>query len=194
MAENKFKRIFIALNLPANSIAEVQKIEERLKPQLRGVKWVNSDNFHITLHFLGDLEDEGINKVKLTLQSLSGRFAQMQFKLGGLGAFPTLTQARIIFLACEQINGNFVIKLQNLIGEKLKTIGLAVDERAWKPHITLGRAKDSAISAAKVKDIASIATFKVASFDLLESILTPAGPIYKTIEKFELINNGKSDH
>lgn len=186
MEEDIYKRIFIALNLPENIREEIQGISNKLAQKYEGIKWTDKECYHITLHFLGNLNLDKTDQVKMALQSLAGRFSDLEFVLENIGAFPGLTRARIIFLACRQTNGNFIIKLQQLIGEKMIALNINVDERSWQPHITLGRVKYGTMNIPVNLAVKTKSNFVVSSFDLMESRLEPSGPIYSLIAKFNL--------
>ncbi|MDP3043725.1 MAG: RNA 2',3'-cyclic phosphodiesterase [bacterium] len=208
--EQSAKRLFIALNLPEKIKKEIVEFTDKLAKNNKNkpIKWVMGDGLHITLHFLGYadgmleeqvnpvrkggalkttlFENVGLsNGVKLAMQSLSGKFGELKFSLGKISAFPNLMNPRIIFLECEQTNGKSVFKLQELLGEKLTQLGIVVDERLWKPHITLGRVKERCDF--KTGDCAiEPLNFSVASFELMESRLTPRGAEYKEIISYKL--------
>lgn len=192
--EQSIKRLFIAINLPEKIKKEIVEFTDKLAKNNKNkpIKWVRGDGLHITLHFLGYADGMLEEQVKLAMQSLSGKFGELKFILGKISAFPNLASPpssrkmqdygeaspRVIFLECEQTNGKSVFKLQELLGKKLIQLGIAVGERLWKPHITLGRVKekcDFKIGDCAVEPI----NFSVSSFELMESRLTPRGAKYK---------------
>jgi len=174
------KRVFIALNLPSDIKTRIIGLLNKLSQKCKGVKWVKSDGLHLTLHFLGDLNEEQIEQVKLTMQSMGGKFKQLQFKTTKINAFPNLTIPRVIFLDCQQTNGNSVLKLQKLLGEKLTRLGFTIDQRPWRPHITLGRVKGKPSLNFTLISLPQT-SFALATFELMESILKPTGAEYKKI-------------
>jgi len=180
MDEQSKKRLFIALNLPLDIRKGIIELINNLASTTRGVKWVNPNGLHITLHFLGYLNKAQEEQVKLVMQTFAGKFNEFQFQLGKINAFPGLARPRVIFLECPQINGNSVFKLQELLGKKLIQAHIAVDKRDWGPHITLGRIKykaDLKLIPTNLKQ----ATFSTTSFELIASTLKPQGAEYKEI-------------
>lgn len=184
------KRLFIALNLPADIKSELAKLVNILKAGSVGVSWCHQDDIHLTLHFLGNIRQEKIEQIKSVMQSLASRCGRLEFALGGLSAFPNLAHPRVIFIGLKQINGQSVYELQELLGEKLNNIKFATDQRPWKPHLTLGRVKtDFSQSAARINTANLTITtkqFSVATFELIESRLKLSGPEYYKIMSYKL--------
>ncbi len=185
--EQSAKRLFIALNLPEKIKKEIVEFTDKLAKNNKNkpIKWVRGDGLHITLHFLGYADEKLEERVKSAMQPLSGKFGGFEFVLGEISAFPYLASPRVIFLECEQTNGKSVFKLQGLLGEKLTQLGIAVDERPWKPHITLGRVKERCDF--KTGDCAvEPLNFSVSSVELMESRLTPKGAEYGEVVSYKL--------
>lgn len=185
MQEQK-KRLFIALNLPQNIKDEISDLINKLAKQNSKtlIKWVKPKSMHLTLHFLGYLSEEKIGQVKLAMQSFQGKFGRLQFRFGKINTFPNLTSPRVIFIECNQVNSKSIFKLQELLGEKLIQLGIRVDKRPWKPHLTLGRVKvEKKLQIPLDLSLPSpLATaFIINSFDLIESKLKPAGSKYSKI-------------
>jgi 2'-5' RNA ligase len=142
MEENaKKRRIFIALNLPKEIKDELAKTLDKLIENIGGVRWVKPDGFHLTLHFLGYLDEPQIEKVTAVMNEMAKKFGPINFEAGEIGAFPTLINPRIIFLDCLQTNGRTVYEMQKKLGEKLSKNGFTIDSRPWQAHLTLGRVK-----------------------------------------------------
>ena len=180
------KRLFIALNLPQAVTKELDDIISKLSKSNNGVKWVNGKNVHLTLHFLGYLNEDKVEQIKLIMQSFQGKFGQLEFELGRVNAFPNLDKPRVIFLECKQINSKSVFKLHELLAKKIVQLGIRVDSRKWKPHLTLGRVKQP-LSLKISPDMQLVkTTFSVNAFELIESTLKPAGAEYKEVISYKL--------
>ena len=180
MQELGTKRLFIALNLPPSVKSEITDLLNKLRQTCQGVKWVKLEGLHLTLHFLGYLDETKIEQVKLVMQSIEGKFKEFQFKTAKINAFPDLTKPRVIFLDCQQTNGSSVLKLQKLLGEKLAQSGFIIDKRIWQPHITLGRVKGRAKLNFALVNLPPT-SFTITTFELMESILKPIGAEYKEL-------------
>jgi len=186
-------RIFIAINLPGKVKEKLGELisELKRKNKLAPIKWVDSNILHLTLHFLGNLRDEQIEKVK---QILKGRIEEkrpIELSLGLIGAFPNLREPRVIFIEAKEESGNLV-KLVKELGEDLLNKGFPIDNRPWRSHITLGRVKgpSTGLRTGKLEGIDHWSSdgqkWPVESVDLMESELGSAGPQYKVVESFKL--------
>ncbi|MDD5031879.1 MAG: RNA 2',3'-cyclic phosphodiesterase [Patescibacteria group bacterium] len=181
MIGNDRKRLFMALNLPRETKEKLRVYLEDLARQNRGIKWVNIDGLHLTLHFLGYLDERKMEEVKDMMRELSGKFGRMNFSLKRLDAFPNLVRPRIVFLEAKQAGDQSVFDLQELLGLELIKLKIDIDDRPWRSHLTLGRVKLPDASLKLPKSGILPLDFFVSSFELMESELTPAGARYKEI-------------
>lgn len=183
------KRIFIAVKVdPGQTLI---RIHASLKSVLGGEKinWTDPANMHLTLSFLGDTEEELIKVVSIMLKQKCTGFGDFSFSLTGTGIFKNYLDPRVIWAGIE-----FNEKLSQL-NEKvmtgLKDAGFSLDDRPFKPHLTLGRIKSvnhpdilkSALE--KYKDV-KIQEVDVKEVILFESILKPTGPVYIPLVRFKL--------
>jgi len=199
-------RTFIALNLPSEIKKKIGKIIDELKRVRKGVnpvrsktslmsadllkanrtsngvKWVEPENIHLTLHFLGWLEEEKIKKVKKILEEASQKIKPCLIEIREIDCFPTKTSPRVIFLEGLEEN-NIINNLRTKIGEKLEAIGIETDKRPFRLHFTLGRVKEKGLRLPQIK-IKSSLSFEVRSIELMKSELRPSGPIYSVLESF----------
>ncbi|MDD5291342.1 MAG: RNA 2',3'-cyclic phosphodiesterase [Patescibacteria group bacterium] len=187
MTGNDRKRLFIALNLPREIKEKLVGFIDDLSRQNRGVKWVNSEGLHLTLHFLGYLDEKKIEEVKSMMNGLAGKIGDMEFSLKRIDAFPNLTRPRIIFLEAKQTGDQSVFDLQELLGLELIKLKIDIDDRPWRSHITLGRVKTPNINLRLVPEPEILPlNFEISSFELMESELTPSGAKYKEVASFKL--------
>jgi 2'-5' RNA ligase len=182
-------RLFIAVNLPAdtkNQLAEeilnLQKIYNQLP-----LKWVEPNNLHLTLHFLGKQDDLALTEIKNVLANETPKFPFLNLSLGNYGVFPNLDQPRVIYLELKEEVKKYLKDLQSNLGQKLAASGFEIDHRPWQPHITLARVKTHCRLALPSTKLTP-AKFKIATIDLMQSELYPAGPVYSLIQSFPLKN------
>ena len=187
MTGNDRKRLFMALNLPREIKEKLAVYLEDLARQNQGVKWVNSEGLHLTLHFLGYLDERKTEEVKSMMGGLEGKFGEMNFSLKRLDAFPNLARPRIIFLEARQTGDQSVFDLQKMLGLGLIKLKIDIDDRPWRSHLTLGRVKLPGQDIRLQQDLKILPVdFSVSSFELMESELTPAGARYKKVASFKL--------
>jgi len=192
------KRLFTAINLPRDLKDELKNLLNELKKREPSVKWVKPDGFHLTLHFLGYLDESEEERAKKAMSGFAGKFGELEFELGKISAFPDINRPRVIFLECRQVNGDTSVKLQKELGEALRKNSIIIDGRPWASHITLGRVKDDGRfgrtnpiacglkNFSELFGAASKKRFKVNSFELMESKLSQGGAEYKIVKSYAL--------
>jgi len=180
-------RSFIAVNIPNDVKQVLSNWIENLKKDLKiDIKWVVPENFHLTLHFLGYLEEKQLDKVKNILQSSVFK-TDIVLKIIGVDCFPNQNTPITMFFKCEEKENNNLVDLQEIIGQELKHTGMEIDERAWQIHLTFARAKTPITLPASFNKKVPDLEFKVEYIDLMKSVLTPKGPEYTILNKYSLI-------
>jgi len=131
-------RLFIALNLPKK---ERQRIHRAARPLREGelpVRWVEVDNYHVTLKFLGEVRPDRMARVESTLARVAASTQPFTVGLGGFGAFPTIRRPRVIWLGVHATPELRCLKQD--LEWSLADHGFDPETRAFHPHLTLGRA------------------------------------------------------
>jgi len=179
------KRLFIGIPIysdKAFQVGETWKTNKRFYSD--ALKWVNPNNWHVTLIFLGQTPESKIALLqKLIEESFSGIQA-FRTKLSGIGVFPNSNNPKVLWLGIDNLVA--LLPAQISLVELLKQNGFPLDNKPLKPHLTLARIKNSAsrisidslIEQYQNFDFGSVAIYTVV---LYESISTPDGPIYKPL-------------
>jgi 2'-5' RNA ligase len=179
-------RAFIALELPARVCEAIQKQTDRLRQTLGNdfVRWVPTQNMHLTLKFLGDTSTSHLDFLKQMLLREAEAHPQFDLQIGGLGAFPTRRSPRLLWIGIHApLN---LASLQRSIESGMSRLGYKADERAFSPHLTLGRARQTASlselqrirAALDTIQLGSIEAARVDAVHLFKSDLRPDGSIY----------------
>ena len=183
------KRIFIALKV--NPDESLLRIQSSLKAVLGGerINWTDPSNIHLTLTFLGDTEEDLIKVVSIMLKQKCTGFGEFSFSLKGSGVFNNYRDPRVIWIGIE--NNKKLMKLNDEINIGLKDAGFRLEDRPFRPHITLGRIKsirntDILRSSLEKYQDAFIQEVPVREVILFESKLKPSGPEYRPEGKFSL--------
>jgi 2'-5' RNA ligase len=183
------KRIFIAVRTEPGE--ELTRMCSSLRALLGNEKitWVNMDNIHLTLVFLGDTEEERIKVAGIVLKQKCTGFGEFNFKLSGTGVFGSFKNPRVIWTGIK--NPERLIELNKLIITGLKDTGFKIEEHQFSPHITIGRIKSIQNPEAFKSAIGRyhdtfIQEVYVRDVILYESILKPTGPVYHPVGKFLL--------
>jgi RNA 2',3'-cyclic 3'-phosphodiesterase len=183
------KRIFAAIKVIPDP--NLIKVYDELKNLLRGEKitWVDENNIHITLKFFGDTPEEKIPLIINILDEISRKHQLFTIGLENTGIFGSSYNPRVVWFGMSHDN-----ELQALAEDILDVLhrnGFPRDSQNYMPHLTIGRVK---YLQNKKRFQQTIDTFKniyiqkvtAGHFDLIESRLTPKGPIYTTIRRFDL--------
>ncbi|MFW6281831.1 MAG: RNA 2',3'-cyclic phosphodiesterase [bacterium] len=181
-------RLFLAVNLNENLKNTInKKIKDLNNNSKTSMKLVKKDNFHITLKFLGNVDEDKINLIKEKMDFLSKYHNSFILTIDKINAFPEIDYPKVIYLAIKD-QQNSLIKLHRDLDYKLNEIGFKRNERVYLPHVTLARtSKDTdikrlSIIIKKYKDRISINNkIQVKKIYLMKSILKEDGPIYKEI-------------
>ena len=171
-------RCFIGIDLSIIAINEIKKIQKKLEPNFTG-RLTSSENLHLTLKFLDEIEENAINDVKKRLSSIT--HPPFELTLKDIGVF----SQKFIKIIWVKVSG---VPLQPLVDNCLNDIFKL--ENRFMGHITIARVKSLAdknsflqlINKTRVNEI----SFMVRDFYLKESILTKDGPIYKDIDRYKL--------
>lgn len=184
-------RTFIAVNLNPEIKEYLTSLQNVLNISESKIKWVGKNNLHLTMKFLGDISLEQTELIKSELKEIASRYSPFIIRLSSnIGVFPTYKGPRIIWIGIKE--GISELKeLYNSIENKLSNKGFPKEDKEFSGHITIGRVKFirdktnfiQILKRIKVNNL----TQEVGSIDLMESKLTPNGPIYNIAAKFTLL-------
>jgi 2'-5' RNA ligase len=183
-------RTFIAIHLPQDVQAYLGEMTDRLASQVprRSVRWVKPDRMHLTLRFIGETEKNLLPVVGKALDEASVRYQQFNLHLQGFGCFPNCKRPRVLWAG---IGGDLETgsRLKKDIDSALKSLGWEAENRSFQPHLTVGRVKDAQTVATHhwPEDLKAL-PIPVNSIHLIESELTPNGPIYTIRHSSQLIS------
>ena len=181
-------RTFIAIELSEHIKKELSDIEKELKETKAVAKWVKPDDIHLTLKFLGNVEEEKIELIKKSIQESVKGVTPFIIDLKDIGAFPSPSRPRVIWVGVQ--SGKERIKnLAESIEGNLEKIGFKKEDRQFSAHITLGRIK-SLVNIDKLKDLIKekkyhSSSFEVSKIAIMRSDLTPEGPIYTKLSEIK---------
>jgi RNA 2',3'-cyclic 3'-phosphodiesterase len=185
----RMKRIFIAVKVDAGET--LLKMISSLKSGLgnESIKWTNPDNIHITLVFLGDTEEEKIKIINAMLKEKCEGFGSFELIIKGSGVFKNLSDPRIIWTGIEP--SEKLMQLNDFIKNGLKDSGTEIEDRPFKPHLTLGRIKyikDKVVLKTLIDKYQNTEIQRVPVNEVIiyESILLQSGPVYIPLSKFKL--------
>ena len=184
-------RSFIAVNLNSEIKEYLTSLQTNLNVPETRIKWIEKNNLHLTMIFLGDISSEQTESVKSILKEISTRHNPFITKLSStIGTFPTYKMPRIIWVGIKE-GANQLNELYNSVEAMLYKEGFPKENKEFSSHITIGRVKfirdkDNFIQILKRIRINNLSQ-EVRSIDLMESKLTPNGAVYNIRAKFTLL-------
>lgn len=190
------RRLFIASDL---SIAVVERLllstheldadKQKTHPNTR-IKWVEPENIHVTLKFLGDVPEPALNRVMHTIEQIATPLFPFQLELRGVGAFPGVECPRILWSGIDPKGAEVLTLLHQIIEKEFLELGFEANRFDYKPHVTLGRVKSK--SAPNFEQLLApyaskvFGTSTIRDLVLYESKLSSRGPEYTVLRRFTL--------
>ncbi len=147
-------------------------------------RWVAPENLHLTLRFLGNVEDGVLGQVRVRLRAVRG--SPYKLALGALGSFGGTSWARVIWLGISA-GAPESTDLARRIEAACRDAGMEAEDRPFRAHITLARARGRrGAELPALPEPPALEPFEVRGFTLYESRLGTGPPVYTPIESFEL--------
>src|SRR5438067_6396599 len=169
------KRLFVAISLSKST----RKLLADLGPYMRGVRWTQTDQMHLTLGLFGDVPECIELKLREKLSAIG--FGAFFTNVNGVGVFSSKGAPKIIRIGVGKAHPH-LFQIHKRVQEAALAIGIEPELRPWHPHITMARCRDVSAQALR-KFLQSNAEFdagmiRIDAFHLYSSKLTPAGPIH----------------
>ena len=190
-------RTFLAINLEDKVKEELIGIQGQLKSRMQGIRWVNIQNLHITLKFLGEINADTVALMEYPLRELASQTTSFRESLINLVSFPSIKEPRVIWMGIGE-GATELSSLAKGIETALKNVPVFFHNREipkntnekFHPHLTIGRrSRKEAFKADPSifnKRWECENRINVKSFHLIESILRPTGPLYIPRQEFLL--------
>lgn len=187
MEENQY-RSFLAIKIPEfhKDVNElIRSISENMEVKL---KIIDPKLYHFTLHFFGNIYDSEIEKVISLMDEVE--LTPFELSIEGTGSFPKnkMNKTRVLYLDVKD-GYEEIIQLSSQIRSSLDKTGFKVENRPYSPHLTVSRIRYGKNLSHLAKqwrelELGELIKYKVESFELMQSTLTPQGPIYNVLKKF----------
>jgi 2'-5' RNA ligase len=178
-------RLFIAINFTAKDRQRIYNSARKMRDAELPIRWVDTDQLHLTLKFLGEVRPERVGQVKAAVAAVAAKTGSFTMKLGGAGAFPTMRRPKVIWLGAEA--SPELRCLKHDLEWELAPQGFEREVRAFHPHITLGRARKEARAGdfRQFESLVNQMTFErevtVRTVDLMESHVSAKGTRYNKL-------------
>ena len=196
MAETVTKRLFVAIFPPADIVTSLRAAVAGVAKGVpaRAIRWNRPDQVHLTLNFLGAIAVARIPEIGSALEAACKGHRQHRVRVAGFGCFPNRNRPQIIWAG---LTGDLrpLESLKKAIDARLLASGCVGEDRPFHPHLTIGRARE--LNAAGRREVAEalareqdrdFGEWQVGSIDLMQSVLSPQGAAYGTVQSILLEN------
>ncbi len=186
---NNLIRIFIATEVSDRIANEIANIQDRLKDSADRVSWVKPGNIHLTLRFLGDIEENRMEEIyRAMLQSVSG-IDPHDISVKGIGVFPNLNNPRVIWLGV--VDEEKLKIIYKALERELCMVGFEKEDRNFHPHISIGRVRYLSNKRAFKERIEGLNGIELGNLIidkilLYKSELKPSGAIHTRLKEAKL--------
>ena len=194
MPENATKRLFVAIFPPAHIVTSLHAAVAGLAKGIpaRAIRWTRPEQVHLTLNFLGAIAVARIPEIGSALEAACHGHRQHNVRVAGLGCFPNRSRPQIIWAG---LAGDLrpLESLKKAIDAHLPASGCEGGDRPFHPHLTIGRTRElnaagrrqvaEALAAEQDRDFGE---WQVGSIDLMQSVLSPQGAAYGTLQSILL--------
>ena len=183
-------RCFIAVALPPPVKKLLIQVQEALRRADAHVKWVEEENLHLSLKFLGDLDEDAVDRLKGALSIEALQWPGLALTYQGVGTFPERGQPRVVWAGCA---GDLqrLAALAGAVERCAEQVGVPRERHPFAAHLTLGRVKSDRnvkrlMSAIENQRQVPLGADQVREFVLYQSTLTDKAPVYEALATFPL--------
>ncbi len=193
-------RLFVAVELPQTWLDALADLQERMRRALEAdqqtaalrLRWVRPEGTHLTLKFIGNVEESRIDVIKQQLEAAMPEPPGIELRLGRAGTFSDRRAPRVLWCAIDTPQRERLTQLAERIETWLEAAGVARERRALAPHLTLARLPEQ-LSEAQRQRAAEVTTtvlgatappFSVDQVSLMRSHIGPGGARYERLAAF----------
>ena len=177
-------RCFVAVECGGDKLAaKFKEVRRGLEATRADIKFVEPENIHLTLKFLGEIEPSLMEQVSQVVKETS--FQPFDARLEGIGVFPNLRRPRVVWAGITD-GVSQLAEIWKDVDTKLSRLGFERERRGFSPHITIGRVRSGRNRDRLVEELSTLSDYvfgglHVDRIVLKKSVLTPRGPIYTTL-------------
>lgn len=186
-------RAFIAITLTQDIKENLFHIQINLNKLGAEIKWVPLENIHLTLKFLGVINETTLKKVINAIEETAQNHAKFKIGLSGAGAFPDTIHPKVIWIGVNEGN-NKIKDIACTLEKKIESLGIAREKRPFSCHITLGRTKSSRNIQELIEGLNNLSnnlykenlSFTAEGITIFKSRLSPSGAAYEVLKEITL--------
>lgn len=184
-------RSFLAFEISPNVKKSLARLISDFAKKERGVKWLSAENLHVTMKFFGNIDESLLlSDVSKRIEDVVSNEAPITLDCAGLGVFPNWKYPRVVWAGFIG-DSEPVIALHKELEKALEGFDIKKDERAFRLHLTIGRARDDLKSSSNLMHLINelgpinFGAVKIDHLALYKSVLTSKGSIYTELKRFE---------
>ncbi len=188
-------RTFIALEMNETLQRYLNGVIQQIAPALSDLRWVSPQGIHLTLAFLGEIDQFQLIEAAVAVQVTARQASPFTYRLTRLNIFGTEQQPRVLWMGIEETSGALK-RLHSTLLQQLDQHGFAPDRRPFSPHLTLARGKAPLqpdgqayiheLLTGKQEQFLSSKEYPVAHMHIMKSELTPAGAKYTRLHTYTM--------
>lgn len=185
-------RTFIAIPLCDEVRQATIRMIRRLGEPDDGIRWVPTDNLHLTLKFLGEVDNTEVPRICNLLREICSDFEPFELSFQGTGGFPDLDRARVLYAGVDD-QSQSLTELVTRLERELADLGFKPEPRDYTPHLTLGRTKGSKRKATseviqRMKDLGEIelGSMSADTVCVFASFMDKEGPTYQVMDTIQI--------
>ncbi len=184
-------RAFIGLKIPADIQEKLSDIQDKLKQSDAHVSWVNPESIHLTLKFLGNIEESHIPDIRSAIEKSAAQISPFQLQVGYAGAFPNLRYPRVVWIGVTDDEDGSLKTLQHNLNAHLAPLGFEKEKGRFHPHLTLGRVRSQKNRSNLLRAVEAIVNIWVGAVAvnavyLIKSELKPTGAEYTDLAEIPI--------
>lgn len=182
-------RAFLAINLDPQVLERIYDAIDDLKTRIPAIRWVSKANLHLTVKFLGNVEEAQIEPIGAALAAALRPFPRFAINAKGLGVFPDLRRPKILWVG---LTGNKLAQLAATVESALLPLGFALEKRSFTPHLTIGRWRQfDRLPLTLKQELEHWRRYEfggstVDQVILFQSVLNPEGAVYTRLQTVAL--------
>jgi RNA 2',3'-cyclic 3'-phosphodiesterase len=184
-------RTFIGIDIAEETRDDAVALQKSLAKTGAEVNWVTPESMHVTLLFLGDVDDRELHAVCRAAQQVAAREPSFTLRVSGVGAFPNARRPKVVWGGIAE-GAESLQRLYDELETRMLDLGCyRKEERGYTPHLTLGRVKAERDGLALAPELAKLADWEggrttVEEVLVFRSDLEPDGPVYTVIGRATL--------
>ncbi len=182
-------RTFIAIDVPDEVKEMISRAQENFR-RLGGdrVSWTRPQGIHLTLKFLGDVNEDEISGIANRVETATLEFSSFEIQTTNAGGFPRMQKPRVLWLGID--GGVELISIQKAVDKSISKLGFDRERKKFNPHLTVGRVKSLTLDSPLPENFGSY-EFKTVNWiaseiNVIASDLKPTGAVYTILDTIPL--------